>query len=138
MCQITFKTVFYALLKTETLLLAKLSFKGNSYQQLHSHGLLTIITLKARKPFRKHFEFRKTNESLIKLAGVVLLPRRSGTPSSILCAHQQNRNFCNCRPRIPRAQCLCGFYRRLPRRDVGGANFLVCCQFLYACRLQHQ
>ena len=45
------------MLKTETLLLAKLSFKGNSYQQLHSQGLLTIITLKARKPFRKHFEF---------------------------------------------------------------------------------
>ena len=70
-----------------------------------------------------------------QLAGEAFLPHKSGTLSSSLCTHQHFHTLRSCQPRIPRAPCLCGFYHRLLRRDVGGANYLFCCQILYTYRL---
>ena len=70
-----------------------------------------------------------------QLAGEAFLPHKSGTLSSSLCTHQHFHTLRSCQPRIPRAPCLCGFDHRLLRRDVGGANYLICCQFLYTYRL---
>ena len=70
-----------------------------------------------------------------QLAGEAFLPHKSGTLSSSLCTHQHFHTLRSYQPRIPRAPCLCGFYHRLLRRDVGGANYLFCCQILYTYRL---
>ena len=69
--------------------------------------------------------------------GVVLLPRGSGTLSSSLCVHQQIHNRYSFRPRIPRAQHLCGLSRTHPRYDGGGIN-TFCCYFHVPYRLCHQ
>ena len=69
--------------------------------------------------------------------GVVLLPRRSGTLSSSLCVRQQIRNRYSFRPRIPRAQHLCGLSRTHPRYDEGGIK-TFCRHFHVPCRLCHQ
>lgn len=57
-----------------------------------------------------------------KAVGVVLLPRRSGTPISNQCAHQQLRNQDSYRPRIPRSRYLFGFSYTRPRCVLPGAN----------------
>ena len=69
--------------------------------------------------------------------GVVLLPRRSGTLSSSLCMRQQIRNHYSYRPRIQRAQHLCGLSRTHPRYDGGGVNPFWR-HFHISCRLCHQ
>ena len=69
--------------------------------------------------------------------GVVLLPRRSGTLSSSLCMRQQIRNLYSYRPRIQRAQHLCGLSRTHPRYDGGGVNSFWR-HFHVSCRLRHQ
>ena len=70
-----------------------------------------------------------------QLAVEAFLPHKSGTLISNLCTHQHFHTLRSCQPRIPRAPCLCGFDHRHLRRDVGGANYLICCQILYTYRL---
>ena len=69
------------------------------------------------------------NLNLLKPAGEVFPPRRSGILRASLCQHQQNSYQNICRPRIPHALCLCGFSHRLLQYDERGANSLVCCHF---------
>ena len=65
---------------------------------------------------------KNCGSAVIKPVGEVLLPRISGILSSSLCKHQQIRNQHNCRPRIPREQCPCGFSHRLLQCDVDGVS----------------
>ena len=74
----------------------------------------------------------------IMLVAVILLPRRCGTLSSSLCVRQQIRNHYSYRPRIPRAQHLCGLSRTHPRYDEGGVNPSSWRHFHLSCRLRHQ
>ena len=67
----------------------------------------------------------------------VFLPRRSWKRNSIRFVHQQIHSQRNCRPRIPHAQCPCGFSHRLLRSAIHGVNFFCRC-FHVPWRLYHQ
>ena len=108
----------------------------NPFLRLHNdcsiHSFYKAPQLSSNHPTKKIFMM-----CFLKPVGVILLPRRSGTLSSSLCARQQIRNQHSYRPRIPHAQCPFGLFHTRLRFVARGVN-LSWRHFRVSCRLYHQ
>ena len=98
------------------------------------YGLKVVIWT---SPLKRISIFPLSLSAIFKPVGVVLLPRRSGIPSSSPSMRQRIRHQHSYRPRIPPAQCPWRLSHKLLQFVVRGVNF-SCLHLHFSCRPHHQ